>query len=175
MLIAQSLPFLMPTTITDRNGVATVGSALRYASLDLKPAAGQLLEHLRRQERSLLRRHGVRLRVDRFSADGRNALCSCTQIRRPFFKSTLSDHELVGLAHHTLKELHLFGITPLIGIVPRSSTNAYAPLERNDPFWLIQALRAAGQDDVLYQGVPSVPPVLVDHLTSVRTTLRSVA
>jgi hypothetical protein len=93
-------------------------------------------------ERTLHQRHGIRLRVDLVSADGRYALCTACQVKTPLFGRPLPEHNLAELAHFALKRLLMAGINPLITMLPPGSANGFAAMEKKDPFQLIQALHA---------------------------------
>ncbi|MEO8591242.1 MAG: hypothetical protein ABI432_17825 [Flavobacteriales bacterium] len=103
-----------------------------------------LIAHLHEQERLLWRRHGVRLMVDKVTADGQNILCSTCQLRRSLFLPALRDHALISLAHEALRPLYLFGMRPLVTVVMKNAVRPFAALEKADPFHLHSALHAAG-------------------------------
>ncbi|MBK8500130.1 MAG: hypothetical protein IPL52_15230 [Flavobacteriales bacterium] len=136
-----------------------------------------LLDHLGQEERSLLRRHGVRLRVDGITRDRRYALCSACQVRRPFFKTKLTDIALVAVAHRSFAKLNLFGMQTLISVVPKGPLTAFPAMDPHDPFQLHYALDAAAQKDaatkermVQNADVMSTAPILEKLLGSTRTT-----
>jgi len=130
----------------------------QVGSMALTPAAIQLLANLQDQEPWLQHRYGVRVRVDKVTADGRNALCSACQVRHPFFLAKISAFALVALAHLVLKDLHRFGITPLISTLPARSIPPFVAIEKGDPFRLRDALRAAGKEGILLEK-GSVAPI----------------
>ncbi len=139
------------------------------------PVAVDLLAYLRKQETMLLRRYGVRLRVDKITADGRNAIGSVCQVRRPFFRAALSTDELIALAHSALIPLHLVGLRPLVSALAPEPKKVFAPAEKNDPFRLCNALREAGTLEVLQHDPAIVPSSLSDHRRELLEVLRSVA
>ncbi len=105
----------------------------------------ELTDHLSVQERSLLRRHGVRLRVDKVTDDGRYALCSACQIERSFFRPLLSDIALVSIAHQAFMKLNLFGLQTLISVVPKGPLTVFPAVDPQDPFQLRYALHTVQQ------------------------------
>jgi len=115
-------------------------------SADLPMAQG-LIDHLVQKEQWLWRRHGVRLRVDGITRDGRYALCSACQLKRSFFRPSLSDIALVSIAHSTFAKLNLFGIQTLISVVPKGPLTVFPALDQSDPFHLHFALHAAAGGD----------------------------
>lgn len=102
-----------------------------------------LIDHLGQKERLLLRRHGVRLRVDGITRDGRYALCTACQVRRPLLRLRLSNIELVAIAHSAFARLNRFGVQTLIAVVPKGPLTVFPDLDPNDPFKLHVALRAS--------------------------------
>jgi hypothetical protein len=123
----------------------------------------------------LLRRHGVRLRVDKITADGRNAICSACQVRRPIFRSMLSSDELIAIAHTALIPLHLIGLRPLVSALSPEPKQVFAPIGKNDPFLLCHALREAGTLEVLQHNPGNVQSSFADHRRELLIELRSVA
>ena len=109
----------------------------------------ELITRLYKEERTLLRRKGVRVRVDKISSDGRYALCTVLQVRRPLFRSAPGSQELVSLAHMALNRLHQLGLKPFVSVALRGSVTVFAPLDANDPFRLRRALSEAGREDLL--------------------------
>lgn len=112
----------------------------------------ELTDHLSVQERSLLRRHGVRLRVDKVTDDGRYALCSACQIERSFFRPLLSDIALVSIAHRAFMKLNLFGLQTLISVVPKGPLTMFPAVDPKDPFQLCDALQAAAREETGSKG-----------------------
>ena len=108
----------------------------------------RLIEHLGQEERSLLRRHGVRLRVDGITRDGRYALCSTCQVKRSFLRPILSNIALVAIAHRAFAKLNLFGMQTLISVVPKGPLTVFPEVDPQDPFRLHDALDAAAREDV---------------------------
>lgn len=111
------------------------------------PMTQGLIDHLGQEERSLLRRYGVRLRVDGITLDGRYALCSACQVKRPFLRLRLSNIALVALAHRAFARLNLFGIQTLISVVPKGPLTVFPALDSRDPFRLNDALKASARED----------------------------
>ncbi len=140
-----------------------------------RPLTADLIAHLCAQERRLLRRHGVRLRLEKITTDGQNAFCSVGQVRRPFFRSMLSVDELIALAHTALVSLHWVGLRPLISALPPGSKKTFAPTDKNDPFGFCHAIRDAGTEEVLLPGTQSVPTTLADLRREALNECRSVA
>lgn len=103
----------------------------------------ELIDHLTAQERQLLRKHGVRLRVDKITSDGRYALCSSCQTKRPLFRPLLSNVALVALAHRAFVRLNIFDMQTLISVVPKGPLTPFLAVDPRDPFQLIKALSSA--------------------------------
>ena len=102
-----------------------------------------LIDHLTEQERWLLRKHGVRLRVDKITSDGRYALCSSCQTKRSLFRPLLSDIALVALAHRAFMRLNIFELQTLISVVPKGPLTPFLAMDPKDPFQLVHALSSA--------------------------------
>lgn len=117
-------------------------------SADLTP---DLIEHLASQERVLLRKHRVRLRVDKITVNGSCALCSVYQTRHSFFRPLLSDPALASLAHRFLMKLNNLGLQTLVSAVPKGPLTTFKALDRNDPFNLCTAQSA------VRSGLPIAP------------------
>ena len=88
----------------------------------------------------LLRKYGVRLRVDKITSDGKSALCSIAHVCRPWFRALRTGEELVALAHAALAPLYRVGLTPLVSSLPRQPKASFSTLDKNDPFGLGCAL-----------------------------------
>jgi hypothetical protein len=108
--------------------------------LDGRTSATGLSAQLRANERRLMRRFGIRLRVDRISFDGKSVICSVAQVRRPFL-GPRSPEKLIHLAHGALVPLHMIGFLTLVSVLPRETRPAFNPLDGNDPFGLQHALQ----------------------------------
>lgn len=112
----------------------------------------ELIEQLGMEERMLLRRHGVRLRVDGITRDRRYALCSAYQAKRPFLRPLLSNIELVAMAHRAFAKLNLFGMQTLISVVPKGPLTVFPAVDPKDPFQLHVALDGAAKLDAASKG-----------------------
>ena len=112
--------------------------------MEPRPFTNELLYHLRKRERMLLGRYGVRLRVDKITADGKSALCSIAQVRRPWFRSARSADELIELAHDALMPLHHVGLSPLVSVLPGRPKAEFPAMDKNDPFNVHHALLHVG-------------------------------
>jgi hypothetical protein len=95
----------------------------------------------------LASRYGVRLRVDKITRDGKNALCSIAQVRRLWFRSARSTRELIELAQTALLPLYQVGLSPLVSTLSRQPRAAFPTLDKNDPFGIHRALRHAGSNE----------------------------
>jgi hypothetical protein len=111
--------------------------------MDVRPFTIALHAHLQKHERMLFRRYGVRLTVDKITSDGKSALCTIAQVRRPWFRSVRSVQELIELAHTALVPLHQVGLSPLITPLPMHPKIKFPTLDKNDPFGVDHALRLA--------------------------------
>lgn len=132
------------------------------------PMTQGLINHLGQEERWLWRRHGVRLRVDGITRDGRYALCSACQVKRSFFRPRLSNIDLVSIAHRTFAKLNLFGMQTLISVVPKGPLTVFPALDPQDPFQLHDALSAAAHEDEaakdpMERGIIADPPYLLSQ------------
>jgi len=116
--------------------------------MDPRPFPNTLLSHLVKHERMLSRRYGVRLRVDKITGDGKNALCSIAQLRRRWFRSALSAEEMIELAHAALLPLHRIGLSPLVSALPPRARATFPAPNKNDPFGIRSAMRQADFDAV---------------------------
>ncbi len=119
--------------------------------------AEDLFASLREEERKLLRRHGLRLRVDKVTNDGLNALCSCYRARKPFLRARPQDNEIADLAHVALKDLNRFGIRPMISVVAKEKAGVVA-MDHTDPFGTRTAIGVAGLEHVLLPVRSTVQP-----------------
>lgn len=115
--------------------------------MEQRTFSSDLLALLCQYERMLLRRYGVRLRVDKITRDGKNALCSIAQVRRTWFRSARSTGELIELAQNALMPLHQVGLSPLVSTLPRQPSATFPALDKNDPFGIHRALRHAGLNE----------------------------
>ncbi len=100
-------------------------------------------------ERLLLRKHGVHLRVNKISADKRNALCSISQKAPSMFRTPLPNEVLLEKAHCALIPLHTIGLRPLVSVSRTLPPGTVAMNGPQDPFGLRLALREAGMEDVM--------------------------
>jgi len=115
-----------------------------------------LLDQLRTAEHDLLRQHYVRLRVNKVTADGRNAMCVACQVQSRFLRQDLKAEEIVAACQAALSTLHRVGLNPLIGTVPRQTFAGLEEPDPNDPFLLRSALSAAGFGEMLLTPGPGV-------------------
>lgn len=107
---------------------------------------------LSKAEIHLLRRHGIRLRVDRISPNGRYALCTAKQVRRKFMRSALRADEVVDRCHEALIALHSIGMDPLIEILSIADGKDYPKIDPKDPFQLLLAMTGSGLVEMLAPG-----------------------
>jgi len=128
----------------------------------------ELFAGLHMQERRLLRRNGLRIRVDKVTADGQNAMCTCYCGSGPFWHTELPHYEAVNIAHTALKELVRFGVRPMVSVVSGVPKDL-ATMDVGDPFGLRSALRNAGSGNAPL----STGPIPLAHQTE--QTLSKVA
>ena len=114
-----------------------------------------LLTNLREAEKHLLRRHCIRLRIDKVTSDGRNALCSAAQVKRMFFWSAHHKERVVTLAHQAILPLHTLGLFPLISAFPLDQVHVFGPVKEDDPFEIRRALLQAGKEGLLRAAQPT--------------------
>jgi len=118
---------------------------------NIVPEKNMLLA-LDKAERHLLSRYGLRLQVDKVSANGRYALCTAKQVGRKMFRSAMPTEESVAVCHTALIALHIIGLEPLIDIKPHTSSAVMPALDGLDPFGLRVALSATGLEAMLVPG-----------------------
>ena len=111
--------------------------------MEQQPLPDDYIVRLRANERMLLRRHGVCLRVDKITSNGKSAICSVAQVHRPFFRSACSAENLIDLAHAALVPLHLIGLSPLISPLPKAHKSRFPSIRPEDPFGIQRAMRLA--------------------------------
>jgi hypothetical protein len=111
-----------------------------------------LMTQLHGAERHLLSRHSIRLRVDRVTVDGRNAICSAAQVQYRFFRPDHRSDEIASICHESLSSLYRVGLNPLIGTLQRSTNKAFGRMDPKDPFQLRRALLTAGREELLLPG-----------------------
>ncbi len=120
----------------------------------MQPYPRDLITHLRDAERRLLRRYCIRLRIDKITVDGRNALCSAAQVKRRFIWSAHPKERVVTLAHKAILPLHRLGLSPLISAFPLDQVHVFGPVKEDDPFEIRRALLQAGKEGLLPRGPP---------------------
>lgn len=108
-----------------------------------------LLARLHESESTLMRKYGVRLRVDKVTFDARNALCSATQVQRRFLRSDHTQEAIVEYCQFALMPLYRVGISPLISACPQISDDRFEKIEPTDPFQLRSALIHARSEGLL--------------------------
>ncbi len=106
--------------------------------------SNELITELRALERRLKHRHGVRVVVQKMTADGVNLLCNAWRSGSPLLQRSMEEHELVALAHEAMRPLFVLGIRPLVGVVSKKSMAHVGKLDRTDPFLLQAAMDTAG-------------------------------
>jgi hypothetical protein len=107
-----------------------------------------LIKSLRKQERRLKRRSGIRVIVQKVTANGVNMLCNAWRPGLPFLQGHLEEHEIVSLAHEALRPLTKLGLRPLISVVNRRSMRDAAKRTKRDPFHFLAAMHNAGLDPI---------------------------
>jgi hypothetical protein len=107
---------------------------------------------LTKAERLLLLHHGLRLQVDRITANGRYALCTAQQVERKFLRSPLHPDLIVHRCHEALSPLYAIGSEPLIKTLPIADGKHHPAMDANDPFRLLSAWRSAGLASLLAPG-----------------------
>lgn len=103
-----------------------------------------LLASLAKAEYTLMRKQGVRLRVEKVTLDGQNALCSATQVQRRLWRADLTQEAIVELCQAALSPLYRIGLSPLIRAHSRTSVVHFEPIDMSDPFLLSSAMLVAG-------------------------------
>lgn len=108
------------------------------------PSVLDLLAKLAVTEKTLLRKHGIRLRVDKVSADGNSALCSAAQVQRRFLRADHTQEAIVEYCQLALAPVYQMGLSPLIRAYPRIKGALFDPVDTSDPFGLRNALYTKG-------------------------------
>lgn len=100
---------------------------------------------MRREELRLKRRSGVRVRVDKLTADKTHVLCTAWRTAPELLQSRMDDHEIVDLVHEALRPLHALGLRPLVGVTRKRSMAVVPPVVKTDPFHLLSAIKEADE------------------------------
>lgn len=114
-----------------------------------------LLGKLGETEKTLMRKHGVRLRVDKVTVDGQNALCCATQVQRRFLRADYTQEAIVEYCQLALSPLYRMGLSPLIRAYPRTQGEAFEQIKADDPFRLRSALVIAGSEGLVLPETPT--------------------
>jgi hypothetical protein len=104
------------------------------------PPVLDLLARLALSEKALLRKHGIRLRVEKVTLDGHNALCSAMQVQRRFLRADHTQEAIVEFCQLALAPIYMVGMSPLIRAYPRNKGELFQPIDTNDPFGLRAAM-----------------------------------
>jgi hypothetical protein len=124
------------------------------------PAVLELVAKLAVTEKTLLRKHGIRLRVDKISADGINALCSAAQVQRRFLRSDHTQEAIVEHCQLALSPVYQVGLSPLIRAYPHIKGALFEPIDAKDPFGLRSALHTKSLS-APHTAVTSSPPNII--------------
>ncbi len=100
---------------------------------------------MRKAELHLKRRSGLRVRVDKLTADKMHVLCTAWRTAPELFQSRMDDHEIVDLVHEALRSLHVLGLRPLVGVTRKRSMAVVPPVVKTDPFHLLAAIQVADE------------------------------
>lgn len=101
------------------------------------------IAQMRKDELRLRRRSGLRVHVDKLTADKAHVLCTAWRTAPELFQSRMDDHEIVDLVHEALRSLHVLGLRPLVGVIRKRSMAVVPPILKTDPFHLIAAIGEA--------------------------------
>jgi len=100
---------------------------------------------MRKAELHLKRRSGLRVHVDKLTADKSHVLCTAWRTAPELFQSRMDDHEIVDLVHEALRSLHVLGLRPLVGVTRKRSMVVVPPVVKTDPFHLLAAIQVADE------------------------------
>jgi|GEM_PF-1984407 len=100
---------------------------------------------MRKAELHLKRRSGLRVHVDKLTADKSHVLCTAWRTAPELFQSRMDDHEIVDLVHEALRSLHVLGLRPLVGVTRKRSMAVVPPVVKTDPFHLLAAIQVADE------------------------------
>jgi len=100
---------------------------------------------MRKAELHLKRRSGLRVRVDKLTADKTHVLCTAWRTAPELLQSRMDDHEIVDLVHEALRSLHVLGLRPLVGVTRKRSMAVVPPVVKTDPFHLLAAIQLADE------------------------------
>jgi hypothetical protein len=104
------------------------------------PPKIDLLAKLSVSEKTLMRKYGIRLRVEKVTLDGQNALCSAMQVQRRFLRADHTQEAIVEYCQYALAPLYIMGMSPLIRAYPRTRGEQFSAIDANDPFGLWAAM-----------------------------------
>lgn len=104
------------------------------------PPVLDLLARLALSEKVLLRKHGIRLRVEKVTLDGHNAMCSAMQVRPRCLRADHTQEAIVEFCQLALAPVYMVGMSPLIRAYPRNKGELFQPIDTNDPFGLRAAM-----------------------------------
>ena len=100
---------------------------------------------MRKAELHLKRRSGLRVHVDKLTADKSHVLCTAWRTAPELFQSRMDDQEIVDLVHEALRSLHVLGLRPLVGVTRKRSMAVVPPVVKTDPFHLLAAIQVADE------------------------------
>jgi len=103
------------------------------------------IAQMRKAELHLKRRSGLRVHVDKLTADKSHVLCTAWRTAPELFQSRMDDHEIVDLVHEALRSLHVLGLRPLVGVTRKRSMAVVPPVVKTDPFHLLAAIQVADE------------------------------
>jgi len=103
------------------------------------------IAQMRKAELHLKRRSGLRVHVDKLTADKSHVLCTAWRTAPELFQSRMDDHEIVDLVHEALRSLHVLGLRPLVGVTRKRSMVVVPPVVKTDPFHLLAAIQVADE------------------------------
>jgi len=112
----------------------------------------QQIAQMRKDELRLKRRSGLRVHVDKLTADKTHVLCTAWRTAPELLQSRMDDHEIVDLVHEALRSLHVLGLRPLVGVTRKRSLAVVPPIVKTDPFHLMAAMQVAeeaGRSDLI--------------------------
>ena len=93
-----------------------------------------VLKELAKNERTLWRRFGIRLRVDSVSADGSKLVCTASRVRWSIIHANMPSYEVVEHASAALACLRRAGVTALVGVVPKRQQPKFKRMDPRTPF-----------------------------------------
>lgn len=96
-----------------------------------------VLKELAKNERTLWRKFGIRLRVESVSADGSKLICTASRVRWSIIHANMPSYEVVEHASSALACLRRSGVTALVGVIPKRQHPKFKRIDPRTPFGVL--------------------------------------